>query len=113
MAVPKRKTSPSKRNMRRSHHALKATQFQECPNCGELKLPHNMCAACGYYNGREIVSTEAQADYPETGAPRIAIDAMGGEPGSAAMIAGAAKALRGDPELQFTFFGDERQVEAQ
>ncbi|NUT00281.1 MAG: 50S ribosomal protein L32, partial [Sphingomonas sp.] len=23
MAVPKRKTSPSKRNMRRSHHALK------------------------------------------------------------------------------------------
>ena len=42
MAVPKRKTSPSKRNMRRSHHALKPTGFQECP-----------------YNGREIVSTEA------------------------------------------------------
>jgi large subunit ribosomal protein L32 len=59
MAVPKRKTSPSKRNMRRSHHALKPTQFQECPNCGELKLPHNLCAACGHYNGREIVSTEA------------------------------------------------------
>jgi large subunit ribosomal protein L32 len=59
MAVPKRKTSPSKRNMRRSHHALTPTKFQECPNCGELKLPHNMCAACGHYNGREIVSTEA------------------------------------------------------
>jgi large subunit ribosomal protein L32 len=59
MAVPKRKTSPSKRNMRRSHHALTPTKFQECPNCGELKLPHNMCQACGYYNGREIVSTEA------------------------------------------------------
>jgi large subunit ribosomal protein L32 len=59
MAVPKRKTSPSKRNMRRSHHALTPTQFQECPNCGELKLPHNMCSACGHYNGREIVSTEA------------------------------------------------------
>jgi large subunit ribosomal protein L32 len=59
MAVPKRKTSPSKRNMRRSHHALKATTFQECPNCGELKLPHNLCAACGHYNGREIVTTEA------------------------------------------------------
>jgi large subunit ribosomal protein L32 len=37
MAVPKRKTSPSKRNMRRSHHALKATAYQECSNCGELK----------------------------------------------------------------------------
>ena len=59
MAVPKRKTSPSKRNMRRSHHALSPASFQECPNCGELKLPHNLCSACGHYNGREIVSTEA------------------------------------------------------
>jgi large subunit ribosomal protein L32 len=24
-----------------------------------LKLPHNMCSACGHYNGREIVPTEA------------------------------------------------------
>ena len=59
MAVPKRKTSPSKRNMRRSHHALKTKSFQECPNCGELKLPHNMCPACGHYNGREISAPEA------------------------------------------------------
>jgi len=59
MAVPKRKTSPSRRNMRRSHHALTATQFQECPNCGELKLPHNLCGACGFYNGREVVAVEA------------------------------------------------------
>ena len=59
MAVPKRKTSPSKRNMRRSHHALSPASFQECPNCGELKRPHNLCAACGHYNGREIISTES------------------------------------------------------
>ena len=59
MAVPKRKTSPSKRNMRRSHHALKATQYQECPNCGELKRPHHVCGACGHYDGREV--TEASA----------------------------------------------------
>ncbi len=59
MAVPKRKTSPSKRNMRRSHDALTPPSFQECPNCGELKLPHNLCNACGHYNGRAIVSTEA------------------------------------------------------
>jgi large subunit ribosomal protein L32 len=42
--------------MRRSHDALTATTFQECPNCGELKLPHNLCQACGHYNGREIVA---------------------------------------------------------
>jgi large subunit ribosomal protein L32 len=59
MAVPKRKTSPSKRNMRRSHHALKPVNYQECPNCGELRLPHNLCAACGHYNGREIRPVEA------------------------------------------------------
>lgn len=59
MAVPKRKTSPSKRNMRRSHHALTPKQFEECSNCGELKLPHNLCQACGHYKGREITSTEA------------------------------------------------------
>ena len=59
MAVPKRKTSPSKRNMRRSHDSLKAVNFQECPNCGELRLPHNLCASCGHYNGREIRPVEA------------------------------------------------------
>ena len=46
MAVPKRKTSPSKRNMRRSHHALKPANYQECKQCGELHLPHNLCPAC-------------------------------------------------------------------
>jgi large subunit ribosomal protein L32 len=59
MAVPKRKTSPSRRNMRRSHHALVAVQTQECNNCGELMLRHHVCPACGFYKGREIV---AQAD---------------------------------------------------
>ena len=59
MAVPKRKTTPTKRNMRRSHHALKPVNTQECPNCGELRLPHNLCGACGHYNGREIRPVEA------------------------------------------------------
>src|SRR5690349_5476223 len=45
------------------------------------------------------------------GGPRIAIDAMGGDGGPVAMIAGASKALRKDPSLQFTFYGDERQIE--
>jgi glycerol-3-phosphate acyltransferase PlsX len=45
--------------------------------------------------------------------PRIAIDAMGGDGGPAAMIAGASRALRKDSSLQFTFYGDQQQVEAQ
>lgn len=59
MAVPKRKTSPSRRNMRRSHHALTAVVPQECGNCGELKLSHHICPSCGFYDGREVI---AQAD---------------------------------------------------
>src|SRR3954464_511896 len=45
--------------------------------------------------------------------PRIAIDAMGGDTGPLAMIAGASRALRKDPSLHFTFFGDEREVGAE
>jgi glycerol-3-phosphate acyltransferase PlsX len=48
-----------------------------------------------------------------TTGPRIAIDAMGGDTGPAAMISGASRALRKDSTLQFTFYGDQRQVEAQ
>ncbi|MCP5433469.1 MAG: 50S ribosomal protein L32 [Alphaproteobacteria bacterium] len=54
MAVPKRKTSPSRRNMRRSHDAIEPMAHAECANCGELKRPHHVCPSCGYYNGREV-----------------------------------------------------------
>jgi large subunit ribosomal protein L32 len=60
MAVPKKKTSPSRRNMRRSHHALKPAAYAECPNCGEMKRPHHLCQACGYYGGREVVAPRAE-----------------------------------------------------
>ena len=59
MAVPKRKKSPSRRNMRRSHHRLAAASPIECPNCGEQKRPHHICAACGYYDGRQAVKAKA------------------------------------------------------
>ena len=45
-----------------------------------------------------------------SGGPRIAIDAMGGDTGASAMIAGASRALRKDSSLRFTFYGDARQV---
>ncbi len=58
MAVPKRKTSPSRRNMRRAHHRLAPTSHVECSNCGEQKRPHHVCESCGQYNGREVVKAE-------------------------------------------------------
>lgn len=58
MAVPKKKVSRSRRDKRRSHHALKRANLVECSNCGELKLPHHVCAACGYYREREVTEAE-------------------------------------------------------
>ncbi len=58
MAVPKRKTTPSKRKMRRSHLGLSSSNSVECPNCGELKLSHHICSSCGYYNKKSIVRME-------------------------------------------------------
>ena len=48
-----------------------------------------------------------------TGGPRIAIDAMGGDTGAAAMVAGASRALRRDATLEFVIYGDERQVRSE
>ena len=59
MAVPKKKTSKSVRNMRRSHHALSAKNSIECANCGEPKLPHHVCSACGHYDGRSVVKSKS------------------------------------------------------
>ena len=60
MAVPKRKTSKARRDKRRnSHWMLSLPGMTKCPMCGEFKLSHRMCKACGYYNGREVVKTEA------------------------------------------------------
>ena len=55
MAVPKRKTTPARRGKRRSHHFQLGKQVVECENCGELKLAHHVCQACGYYNKKEIL----------------------------------------------------------
>ncbi len=55
MAVPKKKTSKSKRNMRRSHHGLKPRNTVVCESCGAFKLRHVACPSCGKYRGRQIL----------------------------------------------------------
>ena len=59
MAVPKRKTSKSKRDMRRAHDAIRnLPALQKCANCGEMKQYHRVCPACGHYRGREVIEME-------------------------------------------------------
>ena len=57
MAVPKKRTSRRRRDMRRAHDGLKVTAAAEaCPNCGELKLRHRVCEACGTYKGMQVLA---------------------------------------------------------
>lgn len=60
MAVPKRKTSKSQRDKRRTHQKLSAPNVTECSECGEPKLPHHVCGECGSYKGRTVLSAEEE-----------------------------------------------------
>ena len=62
MAVPKKKVSPSRRGMRRSHDALELKTINECSNCGAEKLPHHICQSCGFYNKRKVVLIKKSLD---------------------------------------------------
>tara|TARA_Y100000816_G_C26024284_1_gene535997 strand:+ start:301 stop:474 length:174 start_codon:yes stop_codon:yes gene_type:complete len=55
MAVPKRKTSVSRRNKRRSHHRLKSSNAVEDKKSGEYRLSHHIDLKSGLYNGKKIL----------------------------------------------------------
>ena len=55
MAVPKRKTSKSKRDMRRSHDTLKSINIIEDKESGEPRVSHRLDLSTGIYNGRQII----------------------------------------------------------
>jgi large subunit ribosomal protein L32 len=53
--VPKKRTSASRRDKRRSHHALSAPTLVECPQCKSMKPAHAVCPECGYYKDRQVL----------------------------------------------------------
>ena len=61
MAVPKYRTSASKRDMRRSHHALKSPGSSRCSNCGTVGHPHRVCMSCGHYKGKQVMKVKSTA----------------------------------------------------
>jgi len=60
MAVPKRKTSPSRRGMRRSADALKQPTYVEDKDSGELRRPHHVDLKTGMYRGRQILKPKSE-----------------------------------------------------
>ena len=59
MAVPRRKTSPSRRGMRRAADALKAPTYVEDKDSGELRRPHHIDLKTGMYRGRQVLKKQA------------------------------------------------------
>ena len=54
MAVPKRKTSKSRRNKRRSHHRIRDINIVEDKKSGEFRLSHQVDLKTCFYKGRQV-----------------------------------------------------------
>jgi large subunit ribosomal protein L32 len=53
MAVPKKKTSKSRRDRRRANHGIARPAVATCARCRSPKLSHRICPTCGTYRDRE------------------------------------------------------------
>jgi large subunit ribosomal protein L32 len=58
MAVPKRKTSKTRRDKRRTHDKATPVSVVLCPSCKEPKQPHMVCPKCGMYKGKKYLEVE-------------------------------------------------------
>ncbi|MGD0484929.1 MAG: 50S ribosomal protein L32, partial [Gemmatimonadales bacterium] len=54
----KRRTSKSKKRMRRTHYKAVVPTLSPCPKCGEARRPHRVCPNCGYYRGERRIVIE-------------------------------------------------------
>lgn len=58
MGVPQRKRSKLRNRHRRATQKIEAPKLVACPQCHEMRLPHQACRACGYYKGREVIAVK-------------------------------------------------------
>ena len=61
MAVPFRRTSKTKKRMRRTHLKKEVGTLTKCPKCGATIQPHRVCTKCGNYKGQEVLPQEENA----------------------------------------------------
>jgi large subunit ribosomal protein L32 len=63
VAVPKRRLSSSKRDMRRANHdKVSAPNVVPCQNCSAPTVSHRVCPSCGFYKGRAVLKTDPSSD---------------------------------------------------
>ena len=56
-AVPFRRTSKTKKRMRRTHLKKEVGEINTCPKCGAAIRPHRACTKCGNYKNQEVIKT--------------------------------------------------------
>lgn len=56
MAVPQRRTSKTRKRLRRTHFKLSVTGLVTCSNCGKLIKSHTVCPHCGFYKGEQVIT---------------------------------------------------------
>lgn len=67
MGVPKRRTSKMRLRSRRATNDRKRVlktlpqNASSCSNCGANVQPHRVCASCGYYDGRQVLTVTADS----------------------------------------------------
>lgn len=61
MAVQKSRKTPSRRNMRRSHDALKGPTLAVDSATGETHRRHHLTAD-GFYRGKRVIEVEQDSD---------------------------------------------------
>lgn len=61
MAVPKKRTSRHRRDLRRhsSAYRMHAAQTVKCSNCGAATLSHRVCGDCGFYSGKQVAAAKS------------------------------------------------------
>ena len=65
MAVPFRRTSKTKKRMRRTHLKKEVATLIKCPKCGATIQPHRVCTECGFYKGEEVIVKEEKESKSE------------------------------------------------
>ncbi|MBN1263278.1 MAG: 50S ribosomal protein L32 [Candidatus Pacebacteria bacterium] len=60
--LPKRRASTGRKGQRRAAISLKVVNLVACPNCHELRKPHQACPKCGFYKKKtDENSTRSEA----------------------------------------------------
>ncbi|MGZ3694139.1 MAG: 50S ribosomal protein L32 [Bdellovibrionota bacterium] len=61
MAVPKKRQTRARRDLRRfsSAYRMDIVNTLTCKNCNAPSLSHRICGGCGHYNGKQVMAAAA------------------------------------------------------